>query len=264
MTKVSILLEAVADVARAAGAVANGYFRSQLVVETKTDGSPVTIADRSAEAAAREWIARRFPGDDIIGEEMESLDRGARRRWVIDPIDGTKSFVRGVPLWGTLIAVVEGERVIAGAAYFPALDELLCAAVGEGCWWNGARAQVSSTSTVSKATVLTTDERFSAAPTRRPAWLRLAESAQISRSWGDCYGYFLVATGRAEIMVDGQVSAWDAAALMPAIVEAGGVFTDWSGNPTAFGGAAIATNAALAVEARALLSNAAPSTGDAQ
>jgi histidinol-phosphatase len=249
----SLLLEAVADVARIAGVVANGYFRSQLAVDVKADGSPVTIADRAAEAAAREWIMRRFPDDDIVGEEMDTLHRGARRTWFIDPIDGTKTFVRGVPLWGTLIGVAEGERVVAGAAFFPALDELLCAGEGHGCWWNGARAAVSSTPRVSSATVLTTDERFAAAPERRAGWLRLAEGAQLSRSWGDCYGYLLVATGRADVMVDGQLSAWDAAALMPAITEAGGVFTDWRGNPTAFGGSAIATNAALAVEARALL-----------
>ena len=256
MSEESLLLGAVAEVARAAGDIANRHFGSHLTVDIKSDGSPVTAADRAAEAAARAWIMARFPEDDILGEELETLERGARRRWVIDPIDGTRSFVRGVPLWGTLVAVADGERVIAGAAYFPALGELLCAAPGEGCWWNDVRTKVSQTPTVSAATVLTTDERFAAAPARRQAWERLANCASISRSWGDCYGYLLVATGRADVMVDGQLALWDAAALMPAIVEAGGVFTDWGGAPTAFGGSAIATNAALAAEARALLSDA--------
>ncbi len=249
----SLLLEAVSEVARVAGAVANRYFTSRLHVETKFDGSPVTLADRAAEAAAREWIARRFPHDDVLGEELGSVDRGAARRWIIDPIDGTKSYVRGVPLWGTLIAVAEEERVLASAMYFPALEELLCAAVDLGCWWNGGRSSVSTVDRLAEATVLTTDERFAAAPAREPAWRRFAPRAAVSRSWGDCYGYLLVATGRAEVMVDGALAAWDTAALFPAITEAGGVFTDWHGRSTAFGGSAIATNAALAVHVRGLL-----------
>ncbi|MEP6495513.1 MAG: inositol monophosphatase family protein [bacterium] len=248
-----LLLEAVADVARLAGGVANGYFKSNIAVESKVDGSPVTIADRSAEAAARDWIARRFPDDDIVGEEMGALDRGAARRWFIDPIDGTRTFVKGVPLWGTLIGVAEGCNVIAGAAYFPALDELLCAAIGLGCWWNGTRAAVSTTSRLADATVLTTSEQFRAAPACAPAWRRLAAQAQMSRSWGDCYGYLLVATGRAEVMTDGSLAAWDAAPFLPVITEAGGVLTDWAGRPTAFGGNAIATNAALATHVREIL-----------
>lgn len=258
MNETSLLLEAVTDVARVAGSVALRHFRTRLRVETKSDGSPVTIADRAAEAAARKWIAERFPSDDVLGEEMASVDRGASRRWIIDPIDGTKSYVRGVPLWGTLIAVVEGERVLASAAYFPALEELLCAGTGLGCWWNGSLARVSTVDRLDAATVLTTDERFAAAPAREPSWRRLAPRAALSRSWGDCYGYLLVATGRAEVMVDGALAAWDAAALVPAITEAGGVFTDWNGRPTAFGGSGIATNAALAVEVRAVLGADAP------
>jgi histidinol-phosphatase len=253
MNEGSLLLEAVADVARLAGNVANKHFKSTIAVEIKRDGSPVTIADRSAEAVAREWIARRFPDDDIVGEELDDVARGATRRWIIDPIDGTKSFVRGVPLWGTLIAVAEGENVLAGAAFFPALDELLCAAPGLGCWWNGSRANVSTIDSISHATVLATDTRFKTAPERGAAWARFAHGASVSRTWGDCYGYLLVATGRAEVMVDERMAVWDAAALQPIIVEAGGVFTDWSGRATAFGGNAIATNMALAVEVRAAL-----------
>src|SRR5215211_8736575 len=253
MNEGSLLLEAVADVARVAGNVANKHFKSTIAVEIKRDGSPVTIADRSAEAAAREWIARRFPDDDIVGEELDDLTRGAARRWIIDPVDGTKSFVRGVPLWGTLIAIAEGEHVLAGAAFFPAVDELLCAAPGLGCWWNGSRAQVSTIDSISQAAVLATDTRFKTAPDRGDAWARFAANANVSRTWGDCYGYLLVATGRAEVMVDGRMAAWDAAALLPAIVEAGGVFTDWSGRTTAFGGDAIATNMVLAAEVRTAL-----------
>lgn len=247
------LLGAVEEVARLAGDIALGYFRSQLVVESKADGSPVTIADRNAEQAAREWIEKRFPADGILGEELGVTRPEAPRRWVLDPIDGTKTFIRGVPLWGTLIGLCEGERVLAGAAYFPAVREMLAAAPGEGCWWNGARCTVSSRATLAEATVLTTDERFSNDAGQREGWGRLARSAAVSRSWGDCYGYLLVSTGRAEVMVDGILSPWDAAALMPIIEEAGGIFTDWKGTRTAFGGSAVATNRGVAAESRLLL-----------
>ena len=247
------LMEAAAEVARVAGDVAHRYFRTTIQPELKADGSPVTIADRDAERAARDWIARRFAGDAIIGEEFGGADRAADRAWIVDPIDGTKTFIRGVPLWGTLVGVSVRGDVVAGAAYFPALDELLHAAVGEGCWWNGSRTRVSDVARLGDAVVVTTDEQFMAAPERRAPWRRLADRARMSRSWGDCYGYLLVATGRAEVMTDGKLSMWDAAALYPAIIEAGGVFTDWTGSATPFGGSAIATNAALAGEVRAIL-----------
>lgn len=248
-----LLLEAVTDVARAAGAVALRHFKSVLTVEQKADGSPVTVADRSAEQCARDWIRARFPDDGLLGEELGAVRQGARRRWIIDPVDGTKSFVRGVPLWGTLVAVCEGDEVLAGAASFPALDELVCAAVERGAWWNGARCSVSTVSRLSDATVLTTDQRFARTPERVEGWRRLASRASIARDWGDCYGYCLVATGRAEVMLDGILADWDTAALFPVIREAGGVFTDCAGRHTPFGRSAVATNAALAAQARAVL-----------
>lgn len=263
-TSFSALMEAAAEVARIAGDVALGHFRTALTVESKSDGSPVTIADRSAERAAREWLEARFPGDGILGEELGITHPEAARRWILDPIDGTKSFVRGVPLWGSLVALVERigdeERVLAGAACYPALGESLAAAAGAGAWWNGVRCAVSEIATVEEAMVLTTNERFSHAPERRGAWSALADRALLSRSWGDCYGYLLVATGRAEVMVDGILSPWDAAAFLPIIEEAGGVLTDWAGNRTAFGGNAIATNALLAEPARVILGAGVPAT----
>ena len=249
----SLLLEAVQDAARVAGGVAMRHYRSNLAVESKADGSPVTIADREAEAEARAWIGARFPMDGIEGEELGVVRANARRRWIIDPIDGTKTFVRGVPLWGTLIAVVEGTQVLAGATFCPAVGEMVVAARGEGAWWNGARCSVSKVDRLERATVLTTGEQFRGDEARRLAWQRLSDRALVTRTWGDCYGYLLVATGRAEAMVDGTMSSWDAAAVQPIIEEAGGVFTDWSGARTAFGGSAIATNAILADEVRALL-----------
>ena len=239
------LLEAVTDVARLTGQVALKHFRTGLAVETKRDGSPVTIADRAAEEAARSWISARFPNDSILGEEFGSSGDSSARRWIIDPIDGTKTFVRGVPLWGTLIGVAQGETVIAGAIYCPAVDELVAAEVDEGCWWNGTRARVSTCTDVAQATLLVTDERFRPHPERGERWRALTARAAVVRTWGDCYGYVLVSTGRADVMLDPAMSLWDCAALLPVIEEAGGSFTDWKGQRTIAGGNAIATNKLL-------------------
>ncbi|MBX3134378.1 MAG: histidinol-phosphatase [Gemmatimonadaceae bacterium] len=244
------LLTAAEALARHIGAVALGHYRSLLKVETKPDGSPVTIADREAETAAREWLAQHYPDDGILGEELGALEGSSGRTWVIDPIDGTKTFVRGVPLWGSLVALVRGEDVLAGAAFFPAVDELVVAAPAQGCWWNGQRARVSNCATLAGATVLITDERSFHTAAKRDGWRTLTGEASLARTWGDCYGYLLVATGRAEAMVDPIVNPWDAACFQPIITEAGGVFTDLAGRATAFSGSAIATNAALAASIR--------------
>jgi histidinol phosphatase-like enzyme (inositol monophosphatase family) len=247
------LMQAAEDVARKSGDVALGYFRQGIAVDTKGDGTPVTVADRTAEKTAREWIESRFPEDGILGEEFGETRAGAKRRWILDPIDGTKTFIRGVPLWGTLVAVAEGEKILAGAAYFPPVGEMLVAAPGQGCWWNGKRTRVSEQADLSKAVVLSTDERFLVHPERGAKWRALTAKAAVARTWGDCYGYLLLATGRAEVMVDELLSPWDAAALQPIVEEAGGVFTDWTGTRTSFGGNGIATNAALAEQVRELL-----------
>ncbi len=250
---VATYMEAAGELSGIAGANAMQYYRTGLDAEIKLDGSPVTVADRSSERLVREWIEARFPSDGILGEEYGTVRSDAKRRWIVDPIDGTRAFVLGVPFWGSLVAVVEDGVVIAGGASFPALEETLVAGRGEGCWWNGSRAAVSGVQNISAATVLTTDAAFKAEPAKLKGWLALSAAAGVSRTWGDCVGYLLVATGRAEVMVDPVVSAWDVAALEPAIVEANGVFTDWSGVETPFGGSVIATNTALASTARRLL-----------
>lgn len=244
------LLRAVETVARLAGDVAMRHFGADLRVETKGDGSPVTIADREAEQAARDWLALHFPDDGIFGEEFGEHEGTSGRRWLIDPIDGTKSFVRGVPLWGSLVAIAQGEEILAGAAWFPALNEMIAAEARRGCWWNGVQARVSATSTLAGATVLVTDERDFRSPSQREGWRTLIGESGLARTWGDCYGYLLVATGRAEVMVDPVLNPWDIACFLPIIEEAGGVLTDLRGARTAFGGNAIATNKALAAAAR--------------
>jgi histidinol phosphatase-like enzyme (inositol monophosphatase family) len=243
------LLAAVSEAARIAGDVALRYFRTELAIEIKADGSEVTRADREAEAAAREWIRSRFPGDSVLGEEMGEHGHATQRRWLIDPIDGTRSYVRGVPLWGTMVAVEENGTVLAGAINCPATGDLVAAAAGSGCWHNERRCRVSSVAQLKDATILGTDVRFSENPARATRWSSLAADAGIARTWGDCYGYVLVATGRAEVMVDNRLSPWDVAALVPIIEEAGGLLTDWRGQ-RGMGRDAVATNAALADEVR--------------
>ena len=252
MSEARSWMEAAETVARLAGEVALRHYHRGVTVETKGDGTPVSVADREAEEAARRWLEAHCPEDGILGEELGTTRPHARRRWILDPIDGTKTFVRRVPLWGTLVALAEGETVLAGAAYFPAVGELVVAAPGEGCLWNGKRAQVSGVSKLSEAAVLATDARMGTTAQLR-GLEALSSRAGLARTWGDCYGYLLVATGRAEVMVDSVMAPWDAAALQPIIEEAGGVFTDWNGRRTAFGGSSVATNAAVAAEVRAAL-----------
>jgi histidinol-phosphatase len=251
-------MEAVGEVAAAAGAVALAHFGRNLTVEKKGDGSPVTVADRAAEEAARAWIAARFPEDGIRGEEGGAVHPDARFQWLIDPIDGTKSFVRGVPLWATLVARLEDGEVVAGALVFPALGETLVAARGLGCHWNGARASVSKVDKLREAAVLITDDRMFGPG--HESWFGLTRLAGLTRTWGDAYGYLLVATGRAEVMADAIANAWDLAAPQVAVEEAGGVFTDWRGQRGFAGGTGLATNAALAAEVRAWLA-AVPGSG---
>jgi histidinol-phosphatase len=245
----SILLTALEEVARLCGDVALSHFRKGIRVEIKPDGSEVTKADRDAEAAVRKWIEDRFPSDDILGEEMGEQAKSSVRRWIIDPIDGTRSFVRGVPLWGSLIALEEDGVVIGGAINCAAAGDLLVAVKGHGCWHNGSQASVSHTDSLATATILTTDTRFLAHPSRGARWAELGSHVGTCRSWGDCYGYVLVATGRAELMVDDRMNPWDVAALVPVVEEAGGVFTDWEGR-RGIGPDAVASNAALSAEFR--------------
>ena len=240
--------------ARGAGDITLKYFRKAPETTTKTDGSYVTIADREAEAYIRRQIAARFPDDGILGEEEGELHGCSGRRWIIDPIDGTFAFVHGVPFYGVLIGLeIEGEPRV-GAINIPALDEIVFAAKGSGCFFNGEPARVSQTERLEDALLLSTD--FSAC--ERYGFGKAAEllqaRAKTSRTWGDCYGYVLVATGRADVMLDPVMNLWDCAALLPIMEEAGGTFTDWAGVRTASGGNSIATNGLLFAEVMRLVS----------
>lgn len=247
------LLEFAVEVAWRAGRTALANYQTGIAAETKPDASPVTVADRAAEQIARELIAIKFPHDGIIGEEYGAVRTDASRRWILDPIDGTRSFIRGVPLFGSLLALEEDGEPVLGVMYFPVLEESVYAARGEGCWWNGRRALVSDETKLDKALVLTTDIESIERENLAAGWHRVRSRAGLVRTWGDCYGHALVATGRAEAMLDPVMSVWDAAALRPIIEEAGGVFTDWHGSATHTGGSAVSTNAALARDVRTFL-----------
>lgn len=240
-------LEAAELFARAAGDLTLHHFGGVLAADAKGDGSPVTVADREAEALLRARIRSRFPGHGILGEEFGEEGEGSSVRWILDPIDGTRSFMRGVPLYGVLIGIeAEGEPVV-GVAHFPALmGETVAAARGLGAWWNGRPAQVSRVGRLDGAALLTTDpERVLASPGTGPGWRRLSRRVALCRSWGDAWGHALVATGRAEAMVDPVLSSWDAAPLHTILEEAGGRFTDLQGRLGIHGGSGLSTNGLL-------------------
>ncbi len=255
MRKLSVesLMHAAAEVAAVAGRSALRRFGRAIDVESKADGSPVTIADREAEQAARAWIAARFPKDAVLGEEFGAQGAAPGRRWIVDPIDGTKAFVAGVPLWGSIVAVEQDGEVVASALAFPAIGEGLVAGRGLGAWSGGGRAHVSAVADLAAARVLATDVTFGRDHGRRDRWVALVARAGVGRTWGDAYGYLLVATGRAEVMVDPRLAPWDVAPVGIAIEEAGGVFTNWNGERDLLADGGIATNAALAGEVRSLL-----------
>lgn len=240
------LLDVAAEGAYLAGRRALGYFNTGVAAESKADNSPVTVADRAAERVLREHIGRAFPGHAILGEEEgETAPTGSSEyRWILDPIDGTKTFLAGVPLWGVLVgAEVRGEMKV-GVVYLPALDEMVAAADGLGCTWNGRACRVSPVDRLENALLLTTS--VTSCRARSDAYDVLTARTRLQRTWGDCYGYVLVATGRADIMLDPAMNPWDSAPLLPILREAGGHFSDWQGAPTIWTGDAMATNPALA------------------
>jgi histidinol phosphatase-like enzyme (inositol monophosphatase family) len=245
------LLAVATDAAYLAGRRTLAYFNTGVEVETKSDDTPVTRADREAEQLIRDLIVKRYPDHTIIGEEGGETAGDPGHKWIIDPIDGTKSFIHGVPMYGVLIGVeVRGEPVV-GAVYLPATDELLCAARGLGATHNGRAARVSPVNQLSKACLLTSS--FQGSLERSDAYEILMNRCRISRGWGDVYGYVLVATGRAEVMLDPKMNPWDCAAVVPIIREAGGHYTTWAGENTIWGPDGVATNAALYEEVVGIL-----------
>ena len=257
LTDLAEYLRFAVGLSQQAGRIALAHYQRGTRVELKADRSPVTAADRGAEQRIRDQIAQRYPSHTVVGEEFGDDGRGGTHRWIVDPIDGTRSFVRGVPLFGVLIALeIEGD-VAVGVCHLPVLDETVAAARGMGCTWNGRPARVSRTRSLADALVVYSDARLIA---RRldADWQRLQDRTGLQRGWGDCYGHCLVATGRADVMLDPVMNPWDCAAFIPIIEESGGRFTDWRGITRMDGGDAVATNAILHEEIVEVLARARP------
>jgi histidinol phosphatase-like enzyme (inositol monophosphatase family) len=244
-TETRELLDFATDLALQAGELTLEYYGAVVEHEAKGDGSPVTIADKEAERLIRGRVEKRYPEHSILGEEYGESNAGARVRWILDPIDATRSFMRGVPLYGVLIGIeVEGEPAV-GVAHFPPLRETVAAGKGLGCTWNHRPCHVSPVERIEQAVVCTTDvERILGRP-EGPGWRRLQQKAAFSRTWGDCYGHALVATGRIEAQVDPVMAPWDAGPFLTIVTEAGGRFTTLAGEATLHGGSGVSSNGHL-------------------
>jgi histidinol-phosphatase len=221
--------EVAVDAARSAGRLALGYFDGSLAVESKSDDSPVTVADREAEALLRQTLSAAFPQDGFLGEEYGDTPGSSGYRWILDPIDGTRSFVRGIPLWGTLVGLEYRGETIAGVAEAPALGQTWRALRGDGAYRGERRLHVSEAADLSKALVFYSGLYWFDQAGVRGHFLDLCAATHIQRGFGDFYGFVLVAQGSGELMVEFSVHAWDVAALKPIVEEAGGRFSNWDG-----------------------------------
>lgn len=218
-----------------AGKVTLELFRTQsLGIETKGDGTPVTRADRMAEHTFRQLVGARYPGDAVAGEEYGLCEGTSGYTWIVDPIDGTFSFIHGVPLYGTLVGLERDRHMVLGVIHMPALNESVYAARGHGAWHKlgdaePRRATVSSVGSLEKSTVLTTSSDYFRKGECLSTLDALQRACGNNRGWSDCYASLLVATGRAEAVVEPEIHKWDVAAIQPIVEEAGGRYSDWSG-----------------------------------
>lgn len=234
------------ETAHAAGRLTMGYFQTDLRPDFKEDDSPVTVADRQAETLIRDRIEKRYPRHAILGEEQGAKSGDdSEFRWIIDPIDGTKAFIRGVPLYAVLIGLEIEKRCEVGVAYFPALDDMIYAATGGGCFWNGRRTRVASTARLDRAYIGFTGADSFGPAGRFEAWQRMLQASYYSVGWSDAYGHALVATGRMEVMLDPIINPYDCAPFPPILREAGGYFGDWSGNETIYAKEGLSTTRTL-------------------
>lgn len=211
------------------GNVISNYFRTSIKVDSKVDSSPVTIADKKAEELMREEIMREFPDHGILGEEFGKHNEGAEYQWILDPIDGTKSFICGTVTFGTLIALMHKNKPILGVINQPVLKEYLIGD-NESAKLNDKDVKVRKVEKISDAVLLTTDHLYIGKYHNQEKFDKLIKKVKLYRNWGDCYGYYLVATGFADIMIDPVMNVWDSMALIPVIKGAGGIITDYKGN----------------------------------
>lgn len=247
-------LEFATDTIVEAGKITLGYFSRELKSSFKGDGSPVTEADQKTEQFIRRQIEAKYPTHDIVGEEFEAKKVKQRGyRWFIDPIDGTRYFIRGVPLYSVVIGLEIEGVVEVGLLYFPALGELLTAATGLGCWWNGKPARVSPVKRLEEGIVAYSDIAYFYDSDSIKPFERIAASSHYRVGWSDGYGYLLAATGRVDLMIEASVSVWDVAPYPVIFREAGGFFGDWRGRETIYSKQVIATNNHLLPRVKELL-----------
>ena len=258
-TDITRRLETALAVTAAAAEFIMPYFQAaNLEVIRKSDESPVTAADRGAEQLIREQILDKFPDDSFMGEEHGDVEGTSGFRWIVDPIDGTKSFIHGVPLFGTLVGLEYNGELVVGVSRFPATDEVVYASKGQGAWWKRGdaepqRCQVSNVSDLSEALFCVTTITGWETIGRSDTFRNISSRTRLTRGWGDCYGHIMVATGRADVMIDPQLNPWDCAALVPIMVEAGGDFIDWQGERTIHNGNGLSVNLGLKDEILELL-----------
>ncbi len=239
------LLEAATEIAKIGGHHTLTYFKKDVEVISKSDDSPVTVADRETEQLIRKEIKKRYPEHGIIGEEFGKENEESDIQWVLDPIDGTKSFIHGVPFYTTLVGILIHNEPKVGIIYAPALEELCAAGIGYGATLNGKPCRVRDTEKLEDATFLITEiDRFRLMG-QQELFQELMLKTKLQRTWGDAYGHMMVATGRADLMYDPELNIWDAAALLPVVQEAGGIFSDSKGRQTIHSGHGYSTNKAL-------------------
>ncbi|HVL14090.1 MAG TPA: inositol monophosphatase family protein [Gemmata sp.] len=241
------------EAARKAGDLAREYYETTFEVEHKADNSPVTIADKAAEALIRETVSRAFPADGFLGEEYGDQPGSSGYRWVIDPIDGTKSFIRHIPLWATLIGLEYQGEQIGGVVHIPVFGMTYRALRGGGAFVNERKIRVSEVATLADSLVCYSSINWFTKYGREKSFLELATRTARQRGYGDFYGFVLVAEGAADLMVEHGVNPWDVAATKAIVEEAGGRFTDWEDNPTILRPDALASNGKVHAEALAIL-----------
>ena len=245
--------EVAVEAARKAGDLARAYYDSTFDVESKADESPVTVADREAEQLIRKLVARHFPEDGFLGEEYGDQPGTSGFRWVIDPIDGTRSFVRHIPIWATLVGLEYRGEQIGGVAYVPVLGQVYRALRGDGAFLNDRHIQVSTIDRLADSLMCYSSVGWFTKAGREQTFLELARRTGRQRGFGDFYGFVLVAEGACEVMLEHGVNTWDVSALKAIVEEAGGRFTDWNGTPTADRPDVIASNGKVHTEVLEIL-----------
>lgn len=252
MESIQELLDAAIEIATIGGKHTLKYFKKEFEVISKADNSPVTIADRETEQIIRQEILKRYPKHGIIGEEFGRTNEDSRIQWVLDPIDGTKSFIHGVPFYTTLIGIMIDNKPVVGVINAPALDELCAAGIGLGATLNGKPCHVRETEKLKEATLLVTEIRRFRDCGMEDQFQHLMSATKLHRTWGDAYGHMMVAIGRADVMFDPILNIWDAAALLPVVKESGGVFSDVDGQETIHSGNGFSTNKKLYPQVKAI------------